>query len=225
MPEISSIEPQKSNLKKSSKTEKRFNVYVDGKFSFGISEENLINFKLKVGDQLTAELTGEILEKENEKKLIDQAINFLSYRPRSQREVEEFLVKKISLKEKVKYHQAKESPLIVPVVTKLSKYGYINDLDFARWWIESRNRARQKGKRVIKMELKQKGIDETIIDEILKSGENELELALKVLEKKKTKLATLVELAAKQKAYYYLASRGFEPNIIKEAFAIFFKKS
>ncbi len=225
MAQVSAIESQKSNIRRSDKIEKRFNIFIGEKFVFAVGEENLLKFKLKVGSLIDDQILAEILKKEDEKKLTDQAINFLSFRPRSQKETEDYLIKKISQKEKLKYHQAKEAPQIPIIIAKLAKYGYLDDLNFAKWWVESRNRARQKGKRLISMELKYKGIDEEIISSVLEDSEGELELALKVLEKKKNKLAKLSAIEAKQKTYYYLGTRGFDTTIIKEAFAIFFKKS
>ncbi len=224
MLQITAIVPQKSNIRRSQNKEKRFNIYLDGKFGFAIGEENLLINKLKVGSTIAKEDIEKISKEESLKKLIDAAINFLSYRPRSEKEVSDYLIKKISQKEKIKYGEAKESNLIALVLKKLAKYAYIDDLNFANWWVESRSRARQKGKRVLSLELKQKGISQTLIEEVLSKSQNELELALKVIEKKHTRLEKLTDIEAKKKIYYYLASRGFEPTVIKEALQIFLKR-
>lgn len=224
MLQITAIDPQKSNIRRSQEKEKRFNVYLDGKFSFAVGEENLLINKLKVGIIVEKEVIEKISKEEGLKKLTDAVINFLSYRPRSEKEVSNYLIKKISQKEKIKYNEAKESSLIALVIKKLAKYDYLNDLNFANWWVESRSRARQKGKRVLSLELKQKGISQNIIDEVLLKSPNELELALKVIGKKHSKLKKLPPVEVKKKIYYLLASRGFEPTIIKEALQIFLKR-
>ena len=224
MSQITAINPQILNKRRPQNKEKRFNIFIDGKFAFASGEENILKYRLRVNSNVEKNLIEQISQEENIKKLTDSAINFLSYRPRSEKEVTDFLIKKISQKEKIRYQEAKESELIIKIITKLKKYSYINDSDFANWWVESRDRARQKGKRIVKMELLKKGVDKSLVEEILSKSQNELQLALKVLEKKRSKLATLVENEAKRKIYYLLASRGFEPNIIKEALQIFLKR-
>ncbi|MBI2587417.1 RecX family transcriptional regulator [Candidatus Amesbacteria bacterium] len=98
--------------------------------------------------------------------LLDQSLKFLSYRPRSKKEVETFLRKK-----------TKDDTLINQTITKLEAAKLINDEEFGRWVIESRSRSRPRGIRLLKQELKQKGVDTDI-------NVDEVELAEKALEKK-----------------------------------------
>ena len=224
MPQITSIESQKSNLKRSEKKGKRFNIYVDDKFAFALGEESLLKFKLAKGLTLNPQQVAQIQKTEQEIKLTGYAINFLSFRPRSEKEIKDYLIKKIATREKIKYNDAKESSLINSVISKLAKYGYVNDVEFANWFIASRNRTKQKAQRIVKIELKQKGIADNIIQDLMQPSENELQIAIKVLEKKRKVLEKLLTVEAKRKAYYYLGSRGFEFDTIKEAFAKFIKK-
>ncbi len=218
---ISAVEPQKSTqLKKN----KRFNVFIDQKYAFSVSEENLLKFKLKSGLSLDEKEIKNITNDEFLKKILDNCINFLSFRPRTEKEVTDFIIKKISIKQEIPFNQAKESQIIPQIIKKLKKYKYINDPEFVTWWIKSRNESKQKGIRLIKLELRQKGIAKELLDQIVSNDSAQSALALKALEKKKTKWQRTDPNQLKTKVLYYLGSRGFDMDTIKRVFAIYFKK-
>lgn len=217
MPQISAVTPQK---KKSS----RYNIFLDGHFAFGIEAESLIKHKLKIGLNLTQEKIKEIVKEDKLGNLVNKSLNFLSYRPRSQKEVEDYLAKKIATLEEVKFSQAKGSSLILEVIAKLKKYKYINDYDFAKWWLNSRLKSNPKGPRLIEMELRNKNIDKQIIERVMSNLSNPKSLALKSLQKKLPRLQKLPIVEFKKKVYMHLASRGFEPETIQETIAFLTKK-
>lgn len=227
MPRVTAITEQRKNTKRrETKKDKRFNVFLDGKYTFSIGEEHLLKIKLKEEQDLTKDEIDSIKKEEGQRKLLDRAINFLSYRPRSEKEVKDYLIKTISKLENLKWSDAKESFLPDLTIQKLKNYSYINDNEFAKWWVESRSRTKPKGRRHIEAELKRKGIAQDIIEKVLPNNvTTDIDLALKVLEKKRPKLLKLQLREAQKKAYYYLGSRGFDFETIKEAFAIFQKRS
>jgi len=215
VPKITAISPQK-------KKSDRFNVFLDEKFAFGIEGETLLGHNLKVGKILSEEEISKIIKKEQGTKLLDLATNFLSYRPRSEKEVRDYLIKKISTRENIKFSEARESPLIDQVISKLKKYKYLDDLEFAKWHVAARTGLRPKGRTIIKLELKKKGISQEIIDQI--PAVDETILAKIAIEKKIPRWQNLPSLEYKKKFYQYLASRGFDYDTIKETFAFFSKK-
>ena len=217
MPTISSIEPQK-------KRANRFNIFLDGKFAFGVSDHILLENDLKTQKVLTEQEITKILAREQIAKLTDLATNFLSFRPRSEKEVIEYLAKKLAARENIKFREASQSLQIDTVIAKLKKYKYINDLEFANWYIQSRSRSRPRGAILLKLELKKKGVSTEIIENLLQKSTKEIDLAQKALEKKIKRWAKLPPLDLKKKVYQYLASRGFDFETIKEAFAIFQNK-
>src|SRR3989344_7045971 len=101
--------------------------------------------------------------------LLDSALKILSLRPHSKQEVIKFLRKK-----------TKDDTLINQIIEKLEKAKLINDEEFGRWLVESRSRSRPRGVRLLKQELKQKGIDTDV-------NINETELAQNALNKKNPK--------------------------------------
>lgn len=218
MPQITAIKPQK-------RKKDRLNVFIDGKFSFGANAQIALKYSLKPGKKLEQKTIDEVYKSEESSTLFEAALNFISYRPRSEKEVEDYLVKKIAQKQDLKYQQAKESDLISQVISKLKKYNYVSDNEFTKWWIDSRNKSRPKGRQALKVELFKKGIDKNIIEEALENLTNQPQLANKALEKKIKSWRNLSEINFKKKAYRHLASRGFDFDTIKEVVANFIKKS
>lgn len=217
MPQVTSVEPQK-------KKKERFNVFIDGKFAFGVDAETVLEYRINTGKNLSEKTVDSIIKNEQVSKLMDSCLRFLSYRPRSQKEVEDYLAKKISQREDIKFSQAKESNLIAEIIAKLQKYKYINDLEFAKWWIESRSKSSPRGKRVLKLELIIKGIDKELVEELLDELPDQAGLAKKALVKKIKKWHKLSPIEFKKKLYLYLSSRGFDFDTIKEVVAFFEKK-
>ena len=187
MSTITAISPQK---KKST----RYNIFIDGNFAFGIKDENLLKYKLKTGQNLSQDEIKTIIKDEEIGNLMNKSLNFLSFRPRSGSEVEDYLARKLSSAEGIKFAEAKQSPLILEVIAKLKNYKYINDFDFAKWWLESRLKSNLKGPRFIKMELMKKNIDKNIIDKVLESYTNQKSVAQDSLKKKLPKWQKLPEM-------------------------------
>lgn len=226
MPLITAITEQKSNARRASaKKDRRYNIFLDEKYAFSVSEENRLRNKFEVGRQLTGDEVEKTKRGEAQRRLTDQVMNFLSYRPRSEKEVLDYLTKAVSKNENVKWSEAKQSPLPEQVIAKLKKYDLVNDKEFAKWWIDSRTRARQKSRAVIVAELVRKGINKEEVATMLpKNKASDLKLALKVIEKKSKALKKLSPQEARKKIYSWLGSRGFDFEIASDVFAIYSKK-
>ena len=85
-------------------------------------------------------------------KLLESSIRFVSFRPRSEKEFKDFLLKKLQ-KRKIP-----NGSIIDRVIFRLRELGYIDDAKFASWWVEQRESHKPKGARLIAWELKAKGI-------------------------------------------------------------------
>lgn len=217
MPQISQITKQKKR--------ERFNIFLDGQYAFSVSNYTLLEHNLKIGKVLTGELITNILSKEQRAQLTDLAVRFLSLRQRSEKETVDYLIKKIAQKNEVKFNIAAKSPVIGEVLKKLKKYNYINDLEFAKWFASSRLNAKSpKSLKFIKLELKLKGISDEVLEKVFKSVPNEVDSAKKALAKKFERWKDLDGLTLKKKSYSYLLSKGFDFDVIKEAFAFLQKK-
>jgi regulatory protein len=143
-------------------------------------------------------------------KFYNKALEFLSYRTRSEKEV----------RDKLKTKQA-EPGIIEKVISKLKEKRFINDEEFARQWIENRNRFKPRSLRLIKLELRQKGIEEEIVEKVIQdldfNSESELGQAKKLVEKRIDKVRDLPKQEIYQKLGRFLASKGFNWDTVKKA--------
>ncbi len=197
---------------KAQKNKKRVNIYLDGKFAFGLDADNFLKAGLKVGKKLTQRQVDDLVFKNEFQKLLNRALRLISRRPRSEKEIRDYLRKR------------KSPPrLIDSVIKKLKQLRQVNDLEFARWWVEQRTAFRPRGKFGLTMELKQKGIDKTIIEKTIKKV-NELPLANKLAQKKLKTYKNLPREEFYQKMSAFLARRGFSWETIKKVVAKYLEK-
>lgn len=218
MSKVTSVEPQKKNPK-------RFNVFLDGEFTFGADEDLVVNRRLVVGKIIAPEELDKILFEAEVGKLMERMYRWFSIRQHSEKEVREhFRIMNYELR--IKGKEEISQLVIDALVETLKKKGMVNDLEFAKAWVEARRKSRQKGIRAIKAELFQKGIGKEIIEEVtgVKSQElSEEELAKKALEKKMRIWKNLNSLQLneksrrdlRKKAYEFLLRQGFEYEVIK----------
>ncbi|MDP2638027.1 MAG: regulatory protein RecX [Candidatus Levybacteria bacterium] len=145
-------------------------------------------------------------------KFYNKALKFLSYRPRSEKEVRD------RLRIKIKDLRIKDTgQLIDDVIEKLKKQRFINDEEFARLWVENRLRFKPRSSRLIKLELKQKGINPETINSLQLTIDNDLDSARKLVEKRIGRLKGLEKQEIYEKLGRFLASRGFNWDTIKRS--------
>lgn len=143
-------------------------------------------------------------------KYYNKALKFLSYRPRSEKEIVDKLLRKKASQE-----------IINRIIKKLKEYKFIDDKEFVKWWIEQRTNFKPRSLRLIKMELGQKGIDKDLMDQViddLRLTIDDLASAKKLIEKKLPRYKGLDRDKKFQKIARYLASKGFNYDVIKEIF-------
>ncbi len=141
--------------------------------------------------------------------LLNKSFKFLSYRPRSEKEVRDYLVKKKA-----------DDLTLERIIKNLKENNFVNDLDFTKWWIEQRTKFRPKATRIIKLELIRKGIAKDLIDRVLQDKtvetESDLDKARKIAKKKLLRYKNEEPPKKYEKMVRFLASRGFDWDTIKE---------
>lgn len=184
---ITKIEPQAKN-------KDRVNIFLDGEFKLGCSLELAMLNHLKVN----TEISDEQLEKlvfENEKgQALNKAVTLLGKNLKTRRQMRTYLNDKGYSKNIVDY-----------VIDKLSEYNYINDINYATIYVKS---VKSKyGKLKIINNLRQKGISEKDIDEVMQEFESDtqsiLTLAQKYMKNKEINQDNMAKL------YRHLLSKGF----------------
>ena len=139
----------------------------------------------------------------------DDAVRYLGPRQRSVLELRRHLTKK--------RHDEKE---IAAAIERLRAQGYVDDRAFARYWLEQRAKFRPKGDFALKSELRAKGIDMGIVDEVLAEGErDETAVARKALAPRLARWGSLDVRERKAKAQAFLRQRGFSFDTIEEVLA------
>jgi regulatory protein len=176
----------------------RVNLYVDDVFYAGISTLLVLSHGLKEGAELSEADLEELRRDDEAERAHAAALNFLSFRPRSRREIEDYLRKR-----KVSEGAA------AAVLERLERSGLLNDQEFARFWVENRQTFRPRGSRALRLEMWQKGLARDVIDEALETLPDEEETAYEAGRKKLHTYSRLNEQEFRRKMIAFLQRRGF----------------
>ncbi|QQS38928.1 RecX family transcriptional regulator [Candidatus Woesebacteria bacterium] len=198
MPSITAIKPQK--------TKNRVNVYLDNKFGFGLDLETFVISQIKVGNVYSNDEINNLINEGQYRNTINRLIAFCTMRPRSEKEIYDWLQRK---KVPSESHEK--------VFDKLKSLELLNDLNFANWWIDQRESFRPRSKRQLEFELHNKGISKQVIDEIFsKKMPDDVSHASRLIAQRDYKWRNLGKLEAKKKKTEYLARKGFSWETIKK---------
>ncbi|MBS3758890.1 MAG: RecX family transcriptional regulator [Desulfobacterales bacterium] len=180
----------------------RVNVYINDKYT--LSLPLWAAGDLKKGDFISQERIDELKYLNENDKAFQRAVSYLAVRPRSRKEIVQHLEKKEFSPEAIEN-----------TIQRLESYGYINDAEFARLWVENRLRHRPRGIFGLTFELKQKGIREDIIEDVL-NGYDEHSAGWAALSPKLEKWRHLQEIECRRKIYNFLNRRGFSSSTIRD---------
>jgi regulatory protein len=179
----------------------RVNVHLDGQFAFGLAA--IAAVRLRVGQTLSDEEIARLQRQDGIERAYERALNFLSYRPRSEAEVRRNLHKKNV-----------EDEVVETVVERLTRAGLLDDREFARYWVENRLQFNPRGARALRQELRQRGVSNSIITDTL-AGLNEEAAARKAASAGARRLAHLEPRDFRRRLWAYLARRGFSYTVIE----------
>jgi regulatory protein len=190
---ITALEPQVNNPE-------RINLYVDGRFLLGVNAAIVLQMGLRLEQELSPSQLDLLQSEEAEQRAVDRALNYLSYRPRSREEVRRYL-------------RRKETPpeIIEAALARLDRLDFVNDRTFAGFWIESREQFSPRGARALKNELRMKGVERDVVDEMVNDEQDE-ERALRAGRKKAIALANApnIDFATfRNRLGSFLQRRGF----------------
>lgn len=221
---------QVTNLKQGIKNPNRVNVFINSKYEFSLDLTQVVDFKLKVGSIISEEELLEYKKASEFGKLYQRALEWVLLRPRSEKELSDYLYKKLrtSISETLgsarRYGRAgahslpvgRESSSIdvsefsLRIIERLKSHGYIDDFKFAEWYVENRFVKKGVSQKRLKMELLKKGISKDVIEEVLRdSGRSDEEEILKIIAKKRAKYDD-------EKLTQYLCRQGFAWQLASE---------
>jgi len=189
-------------LKYQKRKRDRVSVYLDGRFAFGVPE--IVAARLLVGQSLSDADVEALCEHGSVEDAYNRALDYLSYRPRSQAEIVTYLQR-----HDIPDTQAQE------VVERLQAAGLVDDQAFAQFWVENREQFRPRGPRALRYELQRKGVGQQAIDQALEALDPSAG-AYQAAASKARQLSHLDQNEFFRKLVDYLARRGFDYDVAKE---------
>lgn len=193
-----------TNIKTQVKNPDRVSIFVDGKYSFSLTLDQLLEQKIKKDLILSDSELKRLKKLSDEGKLKARALEWLMGRKHSEREFRDYMFRKKA-----------EKDLINQWTDEFKHKGYLNDREFALWFAEMRLR-KSKSKREIESELYSKGINSETINSVV----TELGLANREKDSLKELIAKLRKrprYSDDEKLVKYLLSKGFNYSDIKRA--------
>jgi len=178
----------------------RVNVYLNGEFAFGLAR--IVAAWLRVGLELDEEKIKQIQVEDAKERAIQQALLYLSYRPRSESEIRQNLRK----------HEY-PAEVIDQTLERLRQDGLANDNEFGRAWVENRSAFRPRSRRMMAMELRQKGLDQESVSSAVENVHDET-LAYEAAQKRAPRFKDLEWVEFRKKLSEFLARRGFSYAVI-----------
>lgn len=188
-------------IKQQVKDQSRYSIYVDDKYSFGLSESALIESGLKIGLDLTKEELEALKDTAKLDKGYTRVLSLIARRPRSEWEIRDYLKRKDY-----------ETEFIEQIVERTRERGYIDDETFARSWVESRRFLKPVSRRKLSLELKQKRVSAEVIDTVLaedRASTDEREVLRELVARKRGRYPDNLKLMQ------YLARQGYGYEDIK----------
>ena len=193
MRKITAIEVQKNRSN-------RVNIHLDGEFAFGLAR--IVAAWLRVGQELDEKKIEQLQAADARERAVQQALLFLSYRARSESEIRKNLLK----------HEIPEA-VIEETLERLRRDGLANDDQFARSWVENRSTFRPRSRRLMALELRQKGLDDESAKSALEDVNDEA-LAYEAAQKRAPRFKGLEWSEFRTKLSGFLARRGFSYSVI-----------
>lgn len=132
----------------------RVSVFLDGEFALGVPK--IVAARLRVGQTLSAENLAALQTEATLEEARDKALRYLEYRPRSSAEIRRYLQDK-----------GYAADILENIVARLEDSGLLDDLAFARYWIEQRAAFKPRSQFALRVELAQKGLERAVIDAAL----------------------------------------------------------
>ena len=189
MKKITAIEPQKYNPR-------RVNIHLDGEFAFGLSA--IVAAWLKVGQPLEDARAAELKAQDQREEAMQRALRSLGRRARTEVELRASLAK-AEIGEDV----------ICATLARLKELNLLDDAAFARSFISDRQRFRPRGKRLMSLELRQKGVDAATAAKALEEQVDDAAEALSAAQQAARRYKALPWPEFKQKMAAWLLRRGF----------------
>lgn len=201
---VTKIESQKKNPS-------RKNIYADGEFVTGVSDETLLRSGLRTGDEISDERLKMLLQEEETSSAKQVALRFLAHRPRTTKEIRDKLREKEFAEEDIKQ-----------TIETLERTGLLNDAEFARMYIRDTLSAKPTGPALLKRKLILLGVDKALVNEAVQNAFAEVDSTAAAMDagEKFLKKSTATRKASdktrlRERLASFLIRRGFTWDTIQ----------
>jgi len=183
---------------------KRVNVFLDGKFAFSLEAEVAVKQSLQVGQELSEGDIEALTRADLRHRCLNAALLYLSYRPRSEAELRQRL-----------HRRGFDGDNVEAALTKLREQGLVDDLAFAQFWKDNREAFRPRSRWLTKLELRQKGVADNIIDQVVANVDEE-DSAYRAAVSRARSLPRSDYQNFRRRLGQYLKRRGFSYQVITQ---------
>jgi len=178
------------------------NVFLDGKFAFSLDAGLASREGLAVDHVLSAERVERLVKANGLKRCFDAATRYLGYRPRSEAELRERLSR-----------LGFDGYTRDAVIAGLKEQGLVDDTAFAQFWKDNRQSFSPRSRRLTRLELKTKGVAEDVIDEAVRTLDDD-ENAYQAALSRARRLSRFDYQSFRRRLGEYLRRRGFSYDVI-----------
>lgn len=191
-----------SDIKQQVKRPDRYSLFVDGKYSFSLSESGLLASRIRIGQEITADELATLKDTAERDKAYNRALGLVARRQRSEWEVRDYLKRKDY-----------EEPIIQEIVERLYRVNLLDDEAFARMWVENRRLLKASSRRRLTQELRQKHVADDIVQKVLDADTTDERSVLRELVERKRRQSRYQDT---QKLMQYLVRQGFNYGDVKD---------
>lgn len=190
-------------IKQQVKRQGRYSVFVDEKYAFSLSENALLDQKIRIGQEISAEELAGFKDASMLDKAYNLVLAYVARRPRSEWELRDYFRRK-QIDE-----DAGEQ-----ILKRLKDFGYVDDKRFARSWVESRRLLKPVSRRRLMLELRQKHVTDDVVREVLEEDEtSDTDTLCQLIERKRK----MIRYHDDQKLMQYLVRQGYSYDDVKRA--------
>ena len=184
--------------------QKQITLTLDGQVEMLISAEVCLQMGLRVGDDLTEPRIESLHEAQARKSCLDSALRLLSYRQRTESELRDRLMQKRSRPE-----------IVAETISQLRTAGLLDDAQFARSWVDSRNQRAPRSRRLAAAELRAHGVTRGVVEDVTATID-ERDAAYRAAERRALSLSLSPYVEFRRRIGGLLLRRGFNYEIVRE---------
>ena len=183
---------------------RRYEVRIDQVLLLTLSPEVFVTAKLRPGQEIAMERVSALEQAEARHSAMAGAMRLLAYRPRSEREVRQAL------------HRRGVAPaLLEETLARLRELRLLDDGEFARSYVDQRDRTSPRSRRLLRAELRSKGVAAQAASEPL-AELDEADAAYRAAGKRARSLAALAYRDFQRRLGDFLLRRGFGYEVARE---------